>query len=121
VTAYSFAGFTTGHQGFSDGHMGAGPSADWYKVDLAAGMVKATVVNSAADVRALLFLYNPLGTEVMRADSFNGGAGASVMAPVMAGTHYLLVLAADPGPQSAAGSPTVSQSFTMPYTLTVSQ
>src|SRR5439155_19376766 len=38
ITAYSFAGFTTGHTVNGDWRVGSEPTSDWYKVDVAAGM-----------------------------------------------------------------------------------
>jgi hypothetical protein len=85
-------------------------------------MLKATVENTAADVRIYLFVYDNLGTERARADSITYGAGASAtVAMAVAGTYYVQVLAGDQGPISAAPRAAVSPSFTMPYTLTVSQ
>jgi hypothetical protein len=121
ITAHAFAGFTTGHAGFSNGRLGPTPTADWYKVEVTGSMLKATVENTASDVRIALFAYDSLGTERSRADSVTLGAGASVMIPATPGTYYLQVFAADQGPAAAGPGLTVSPSFTMPYTLTVTQ
>ncbi|HXU83458.1 MAG TPA: PPC domain-containing protein [Polyangia bacterium] len=122
ITAFLFAGFITGHAGFENGKMGSAPTADWYKVEASAGMVKATVDNTAGDVRTVVFIYDSLGTERARADSVTYGAGASAtVAMAVAGTYYVQVLAGDQGPISAAPRAAVSPSFTVPYTLTVSQ
>jgi hypothetical protein len=121
ITAFSFAGFTTGHSGYDNGKQGGAPTADWYKVDLAAGMLKATVENTASDVRVLFALYDGLGTERIRSDGLTYGAGASLTFAATAGTYFLAVQAGDQGPVSAANRASVSPSFTMPYTLTVSQ
>jgi hypothetical protein len=121
ISAFSFAGFTTGHAGFANGTHGAAPTADWYKVDAAAGMLKATVENTAGDLRIGLFVYDSLGTERGRADSVTFGAGASLMVPTMAGSYFVQVVSGDQGPVAAGASANVSPSFTTPYTLTVTQ
>jgi hypothetical protein len=122
ITAYAVGTFTTGHVSYADGRTGAPATYDWYKVDAAAGKLQATVQNSAGDVGILVILYDALGTERVRMDSTNAGAGASAMlATVSPGTYYILVLATGNGPQSAGPGMAVAPSFTTPYTLTVSQ
>src|SRR6185436_6119746 len=121
ISALSFAGFVTGHAGFNDGRFGPLPTADWYKVEAATGMLKVTVDNAASDVRIWLFAYDGLGTERGRADSVTAGAGASVMVPAMAGPYYIQIQAGEQGPASAGRGLTLPPSFSTPYTLTVTQ
>ena len=121
ISAYAFGGFTTGHTGVANTRLGAVPTADWYKVEITGAMLKATVENTAGDVHIALLAYDSLGVEKARADSNTLGAGTSVMIPATAGTYYIQVLAGEPGPVAANAGLTVSPSFTMPYTLTVTQ
>lgn len=122
ITALLFAGFTTGHGGFNDGHLGQLPTTDWYKVEVpAAGIVKATVENAAIDVRVVLSIHDPLGNERTREIGGAGGGSSATFMMATPGTHYIQVAAFDQGPISAGGGQMVSASFTMPYTLTVTQ
>jgi hypothetical protein len=122
ITALLFAGFTTGHGNFNDGHLGALPTTDWYKVEVpAAGIVKATVENAATDVRVFVSIHDPLGNEKVREIGGMGGGASATFMMATPGSHYVQVFAIDPGPTSAAAGLTVSSSFTMPYTLTVTQ
>jgi len=98
------------------------PTTDWYKVEVpAAGIVKATVENAAIDVRVVVGIHDPLGNERAREIGGVGGGSSATLMMATPGTHYIQVAAFDQGPISAGAGQMVSASFTMPYTLTVTQ
>jgi hypothetical protein len=123
ATAYMFSGFTVGQIPGWIGRQGEPPYADWYKVTLAPGTATIKVENAAADVRPVISFYDSLGREntVGRGDG-GWGAGTTATVPIpTADTYHVLVTNFPPGSMAAGVGMTVSPSFTMPYTITVSQ
>ncbi|HET6282246.1 MAG TPA: hypothetical protein VFH73_14875 [Polyangia bacterium] len=94
---------------------------DYYAVTLAAGMATIKITTFPADALPDLTLYDPDGVEIDRQYSLTAGANVTIMKDVTAGSYFISV-----GPFSTAPTTTdegiaLPDSFTLPYTLAVTQ
>jgi hypothetical protein len=113
--AFMFAGYASS-TGFASNAW-----EDWYKVTLAAGMVKITLAILATDLNGNLVLYDALGTEITSmGSSTNGSSVVLTRTGITAGDYYVKVTPYFvPG---GKGNGTVQPQYvSQPYTLTITQ
>lgn len=94
---------------------------DWYKVTLAAGMVKITLAILASDIDANMVLYDALGTEITSmGTAANGSSVVLNRTGITAGDYYLKV---EPFyvPTAKGNGTVLPQYVSQPYTLTITQ
>jgi hypothetical protein len=97
---------------------------DWFSVTLATGMASIKLENVPTDVRPQIKLLDPTGAMVGVADNYNVTPGGSIITKAMiemAGPHRVVVDVFSVEPAAAAKAMAVPDSFTHPYSLTVSQ
>ncbi len=113
--AFMFAGYASS-TGFASNAW-----EDWYKVTLAAGMVKITLSILATDIAGDMVLYDALGTEVTSMGSATNGSTVVLnRTGITAGDYYVKVTPFYV--PTAKGSGTVlPQYVSQPYTLTITQ
>jgi hypothetical protein len=113
--AFMFAGFTSS-TGFASNAW-----EDWYKVTLAAGLVKFTLAILATDIDANMVLYDALGTEITSMGTATNGSSVVLnRTGITAGDYYLKV---EPFyvPTGKGNGTVLPQYVSQPYTLTVTQ
>jgi hypothetical protein len=97
---------------------------DWYSVTLAAGRASFKVESVPMNVRPQIKVYDAAGGMVAVADSYNVTPGGSIITSAMIetpGMHRVVIDVFSVEPEAGAKAMTVPESFTHPYTLTVSQ
>jgi hypothetical protein len=110
--------------GFRNGDIKPEEYQDWFSVMLGAGMVTVKVENVPTNVRPQVKLLDPNGAEVDLPDRYNVTPGGSINSSVMittAGMYRVVIDIFTVEPEAAAKEMTVPDSFTRPYTLTVTQ
>jgi hypothetical protein len=110
--------------GFRRGDIKPEEYQDWFSVMLDAGMVTVKVDNVPTDVRPQIKLLDPTGAEVDLPTRYNVTPGGSLNTSAkvdMAGKYLLVVDIFSVEPDASAKEMMVPDSFTRPYTLTVSQ
>jgi hypothetical protein len=115
ITAFMFAGFTTGT---------IGPFPDYFKVPLQAGSVTVNLLNSPSNIAIAVTLYDPLFNS-LKSMGPNTGGGLVMIGPVTVantGTYYVgfAPSGTNPGSQAGAGS-TLPDNFVTPYSFNVVQ
>jgi hypothetical protein len=97
---------------------------DWYSVTLAAGMASLKLENVPMNVLPQIKLYDAAGGMVSLDQNYNTTAGGSILTKAMipaAGMHRVVVDVFSVPPEASGKAMMVPDSFTHPYTLTVSQ
>jgi hypothetical protein len=110
--------------GFRNGDIKAEEYQDWFSVMLDAAMATVKVENVPTDVRPQVKLLDPTGAAVDLPVTYNVTPGGSINSSVMiptAGVHRVVIDIFSVEPEAAGKAMTVPDSFTRPYTLTVTQ
>jgi hypothetical protein len=113
--AFMFAGFTSS-TGFASNAW-----EDWYKVTLAAGMVKLTLSILATDIAGDMVLYDALGTEVTSMGSATNGSTVLLNRTGITAGDYYVKVAPFYVPSGKGNGTVLPQYVSQPYTLTITQ
>jgi hypothetical protein len=115
LNGYVFAGFRGAKINDAD-------LDDWFQVNLAAGMVTVRLENVPTDTTADLSLYDSTGKRLENTYGSNKGASLTLMVPNLTAGTYHVKVGVFGGHTEAVGRGTmVTDSFTRPYTLTITQ
>ena len=113
--AFMFAGYASS-TGFASNAW-----EDWYKVTLAAGMVKITLEILATDIDANVVLYDALGTEITSMGTATNGSSVVLNRTGITASDYYVKVEPFYVPTAKGSGTVLPQYVSQPYTLTITQ